>query len=136
MGFLVTKKIKVAGSVLLAVSAYLDITQPAVPAWLEDIPTYATQHSMGLIMAIDTNAHSYLYGPDSNRRGEDFESYLFQHHLVIHNRGHTPTFETSCRSSCIDVTLSHSLPGVVKRWHVSQQYNASDHNYILSLIHI
>ena len=30
----------------------------------------------------------------------------------------------------IDVTLSHSLPGVVKGWHVSRQYNAFDHNYI------
>ena len=113
---------------ILIASIYLDITLPVVPGWLEDLLRYVEQHPSGLLLAVDTNAHSTLYGPDQNPRGTNFEDFLFRHGLHVENVGTTPTFQTSVRSSSIDVTLTLDLSTATSNWKVNTRYNGSDHN--------
>ena len=84
---------------------------------------------------MDSNAHSVLYGPDSNPRGEELENFILEHGLMVENVGMRPTFQAK-RKTCtiathIDVTLSRGLSGVIKNWEVNLDFNGSDHNTIL-----
>ena len=87
-----------------------------------------------LIMGVDSNAHSSLYGPSNNTRGDDFEDFILQYGLSVENIGTKPTFETRRANSMarthIDVTLSRDLDCEIKHWRVCDLYNASDHNSI------
>ena len=115
------------GTVLL-VSAYLDINKAPSPDWLDSVVDLANSKQYGVIMAIDTNAHSYLYGPDENGRGRIFEQFILQNGFQVANRGNTPTFQTLFAESCIDVTLIRDTS--VRNWRVDTGYNASDHDSI------
>ena len=77
----------------LVVSAYFDIKKPTVQPWLEKVVSFADSKKVPLLLCADTNAHSSLYGPDNNRRGDKLEDFLLQHGLEVHNTGGTPTFE-------------------------------------------
>ena len=79
---------------VVLVSAYLDILKSAKPPWLDQLLTMASTKDYGVILGADTNAHSHLYGPDTNKRGEDIEDLIIQHNLRVANVGNTPTFET------------------------------------------
>ena len=92
---------------------------------------YSEKHSSGLILAVDSNAHSTLYGPDQNPRGTEFEELLFRHGLHIENVGEVPTFQTSLCRSHIDVTLTRNLPVAISGWRVDTAHNGSDHNTVL-----
>ena len=84
-------------------------------------------------MGVDSNAHSQLYGPDTNKRGEAFEEFILMQGLLVENRGTMPTFETirgdTHLKSHIDVTLSKGNVRIVD-WAVCREYNGSDHNTI------
>ena len=126
------------GTDTLVISAYLDINLPVIQPWLPKLLRLAATKKWAVLIGMDSNAHSPLFGPDSNVRGEELEDLILDHGLSVENLGNTPTFETR-RGNChiathIDITLSRDLPYELQRWHVSQEYNASDHN--LSLIHI
>ena len=70
----------------LCVSGYLDITLPAIPDWLLQVVEYADSHQLRLIMGIDTNAHTPLFGgQDLNSRGEELEEFILAHDLLVHN---------------------------------------------------
>ena len=116
---------------MLVASVYLDITLPVVSDWLEDLVRYVDQYPSGLLLAIDSNLHSTLYGPDQNPRGTDFEDFLFRHGLHVENGGTTPTFQTSLRSSFIDVTLTRDLPTSISSWTVDTRFNGSDHKTVM-----
>ena len=93
------------------------------------------QKGYPLIMGVDSNAHSSLYGPGNNARGNEFEDFILQRGLQVENRGLTPTFETirgnRAIKTHIDVTLTRGLTNGTTNWRVCQEYNASDHNTIL-----
>ena len=115
-------------------SIYMDITKPMQPAWLDGHVNMAEDKGFGLLVAMDSNAHSSLFGPTNNARGDQLEDFIMHHGLSVENTGNTPTFETR-RGACmietfIDVTLSRDVPGLVSRWTVDRGYNASDHNTI------
>ena len=114
---------------ILLVSAYMDINDTPPPSWLDDIMEYADSNRYGIVIAVDSNAHSYLYGPDENARGRLFEQFIIQHGFQVANRGETPTFQTLYSESFIDVTLFRNTN--VHGWRVDTSYNASDHNSIL-----
>ena len=80
---------------------------------------------------MDSNAHSTLYGPDQNQQGTDLEDFLFRHGLNVENVGTVPTFQTSARSSSIDVTLTGDLSTAISGWKVETQFNGSDHNTVM-----
>ena len=50
---------------VLLVSGYCDITVNFRQGWLEDCVEYARSHSCQLVLAIDSNAHSGLLGPQT-----------------------------------------------------------------------
>ena len=126
--------IKLNGRNTLVASVYLDITQPTIPTWLDDLIDLTTSKRWPVILGIDTNAHSTLYGPDTNGRGEEVEAFVLRHQLKIENTGMLPTFETHRGrlhiQTHIDATFTRDLPGPILNWTVDQTYNGSDHNTI------
>ena len=88
-----------------------------------------------VVIGVDSNAHSTLYGPDNNTRGEAFEDFVLQYGLDVANVGTVPTFEIQRGNKLIqthiDVTLTRNLATPIEDWRVDQGYNASDHNTIL-----
>ena len=102
---------KINGKQTLVGSIYLDIKKPAAPKWLEDLLNMANKKKLPLLLAMDSNAHSSLYGPDNNSRGDEFEDLILQHGLEVHNEGPAPTFETKRGdkniATHIDLSLIH-----------------------------
>ena len=117
---------------LLVVSGYCDIDLPMIQDWFSDIIEYASAKKYKLLIGIDSNAHSELYGQETNSRGELLEDFIFRHNLEVENRGTVPTFSTIRRgaevSSFIDVTLSRGAE--VVDWCVDDTFNNSDHNML------
>ena len=139
--------IKIEGKKIVLASVYLDINKEVVQPWLPRILEFVNKKKYGLIIGMDSNSHSHLYGSESNKRGEVLEQFISEKFLMVENVGKVPTFQTlrGLRriNTCIDVTLSLGVVGMIRNWHVDQEYNASDHNTILfetgqplSLIHI
>ena len=78
---------------VLIVSAYLDSSDGVV--WnseMERVIDYADNKNLGLIVCMDSNCHSTLFGPDSNPRGKKLEEAIAAHNLTVENIGHVPTF--------------------------------------------
>ena len=123
--------LKIGTDKVLVASVYLDITKDVVPKWLEDLCVFAESKQMPLLLGADWNAHSMLYGNDSNRRGEEFEEFIIKHGLFVENQGTEPTFSVTRLgkevSSCIDVTLSRGFGERVNNWRVEERFNGSDH---------
>ena len=126
--------VKIHGKCTLIASIYLDIRKPVNPDWLTRLINTATSKGWPLILGIDSNAHSSLYGIDNNARGDEFEDFILTHSLTVENVGNAPTFETrrgnTTIASHIDVTLTRDLPFTVQDWRINREYNASDHNTI------
>ena len=85
---------KIHGRQTILASIYLDITKPVIPDWLEGLLTMINNKKLPVIIGMDSNAHSSLYGPDNNTRGDQLEDFILQHSLEVQNRGNEPTFET------------------------------------------
>ena len=118
---------------LIVGSIYLDILQDVIPQWLEALMIYIEREGVKMILGVDTNAHSQLYGPDTNKRGELLEEFIFTHGIFVENIGTIPTFEVYRQGqdiqTHIDATLTRGEVKVIN-WGVDQSYNASDHNTI------
>jgi hypothetical protein len=104
------------------------------PTQIETLALEAAHANKGLVLNLDANAHSSLWGsPDTNRRGEELELSIFRHNLEIINTGDTPTFmNEQGHSSHIDVTLANAK--VARRlsdWHVDVATESlSDHRLL------
>ena len=124
---------KLHGRLVLLASIYLDINKPVVQEWLTRIMDTASRLGRPIILAIDSNAHSSMYGPDSNARGDQIEDFVLQHGLEIHNTGDAPTFEVRRGNvmvqTHIDITLSRDLHFNVENWRLT------DHTMPLITIH-
>ena len=121
------------GKILVA-SVYLDYNKEVVPTWLEKIIEYVDAKRIPALLSFDSNAHSTLYGPDTNERGKDFEEFIFSNNLHVENRGNAPTFHAFRRGNNIDthidVTLSKNLIPI-NDWRVhDMEFNGSDHHTI------
>ena len=119
---------------ILLCSVYMDVTMPVQQDFLNKIMDYADSKNVEIIMGIDTNSHSTIYGDDTNSRGKDMEEFIIDNGLSVENIGKIPTFETIRgnlkMATCIDVTLSRGLDNKIAKWTVDQTYNGSDHNTI------
>ena len=125
---------KIGGRQTVIVSLYLDLNLQVHPDWLGRLMQMIEDKKYPVIIGVDSNAHSTLYGPDTNKRGTDFEDFILQNGLSVENKGNAPTFEV-CRGNKlvqtnIDVTLTRNLTAGVLNWRVDREYNASDHNTI------
>ena len=54
------------GSSFILASVYLDINKEVTPAWLTAVCEFAEEKGWPLLLGMDSNAHSTLYGPDMN----------------------------------------------------------------------
>ena len=115
---------------LLLISGYCDGKLPMIQDWLTKIMDYTNHKNCKVVFGLDSNAHSDLYGDETDGRGEIFEEFIFLNNLEVENRGDIPTFSTlrgsTLASSFIDVTLSRDVN--IVDWHVDESFNNSDHN--------
>ena len=108
----------------LLVSVYLDITWvKVIPDSLHKVLRYAEDNRLGILIAADTNSHSSLFGPSTNRRGEQMELFIAKYKLTVENNSHIPTYESRGAATCIDVTLTARLGVSVFEWEVNRNYN-------------
>ena len=122
---------KVDGQELITVSSYLDINNDdVITSELQEVITYATTKKWGLLIGMDSNCHSVLYGLETNQRGEKLEKFVAETGLVVENVGKDPTYESRGNSTRIDITLSKNMRVDIINWKVDREYNASDHNTI------
>ena len=126
--------VETARGKLLLASLYLDANEPVVQDWLRDLMRYADSKQYPLLLSLDANAKTELYGPITNKRGEDFEEFLLQNHLLLENTGTSATYHAFQHgepvSSYIDFTLSKCLVPL-QNWRVlDDEFNGSDHHSI------
>ena len=85
----------------LLVSLYLDITWiKVIPDSLQKVTRYAEDKRLGIIIAADTNCHSSLFGPSTNKRGEQLELFIAKYKLNVENNSHIPTYESRGAETC------------------------------------
>ena len=61
---------------IVLASIYLDIKLAVQPSWLQNVIDYAKKKHYSLIMGMDSNCHSTLFGPDSNTRGDELDDFV------------------------------------------------------------
>ena len=115
---------------IVMASLYMDINEPLHSFELERLLKYCSDRQLDLLLFADTNAHSTLFGPKQNPRGDELECILARYGLEIANNSHVPTFRTVRAESCIDCTLHVRLPVEIKDWRVDPSYDGSDHSTI------
>ena len=124
---------KIGGKQTVVASIYMDINKTIQPKWLDDLVHMTKTNNYALLISMDSNAHSSLFGPSNNARGDQLEDFILQHGLTIENVGDTPTFETRrgdrLIQTFIDVTLTRGISDL-SMWRVDRTFNASDHNNI------
>ena len=112
----------------------MDIKLSIKPPWLVKVLEYANSRKLPIIIGMDSNAHSSLYGNQTNPRGEELEEIIINHGLFIENLGTKPTFQAARENgmieSTIDVTLSRGVDQRINNWRVMDGYNGSDHKTI------
>ena len=114
----------------LIVSAYLDINLSIRTDGLIQILEYRQAKRLGLILAIDCNAHSTLWGQSTNPRGTIMVDLITEYGLLLRNSGKEFTYESQLGKSVIDLTLTCNLGAGIFDWKVSKALNFSDHNTI------
>lgn len=119
-------------SIIIA-SQYCDIKKPPIDEGLERLVNYCYKRNLPLLLGIDSNSHSLIWGPDSNPRGLAFEDFISRNKLHILNDGKKPTFIQGDRKTYIDITLLNSAAmdkGVGREWQVHDEKPNSDHRTI------
>ena len=121
----------IEGQETLVVSSYLDINNDdVITTELEEMLALAARKGWAVLIGMDSNCHSVLYGLETNNRGHKLEEFMAENSLEVENVGKEPTYESRGNSTRIDITLSRDLRCDVVEWGVDRQYNASDHNTI------
>ena len=79
---------------LIISSVYLDIEyKHVILPKLRELVEFCKSNDRKLICGIDCNAHTSLWGsPDTNKRGEILEEFIFQYGLFVENSGTVPTW--------------------------------------------
>ena len=114
----------------LIISAYMDINRNIRNDDLLSILEYRQSKRLGLIMAMDSNAHSTLWGHASNPRGITLTEIISEYGLQLRNVGKDYTYDCRLGKSIIDLTLTCNLGAGIINWRVSKALNFSDHNTI------
>ena len=99
--------ITLEGKKPVIISIYLDITQDPVPEHLIKAINYCKQKRFSILIGMDSNAHSDIWGHSNNKRGNELVDYIVQEGLEIHNKGKEYTYECSTGKSVIDLSLIH-----------------------------
>jgi hypothetical protein len=98
---------------------------------------FCREEQKTLLMAIDCNAHSYLFSDCENNCGLEMDGLIAEYGLEVHNRGITPTFtwagpNSTVNYSVVDITLSLNMPKdhKIEEWKVSNIPSGSYHRNI------
>ena len=91
---------------------------------------FCKNRGYSILLSADTNSHSRFWGNETNTRGKKWEELIEAEHLLVHNQGRIPTFESKIGKLIIDVKLSYRLPYTLDSWRVLRSYNGTDHNTI------
>lgn len=120
--------------VLMVASAYFPYESvDLVPGKVvEELVTYCNTYKIPLILSCDANAHHSMWGStDTNNRGIKMAELISTAGLFLLNRGNSHTFANRLRQEVIDLTLcSMEITNFIEKWHVSEEFSASDHRYI------
>ena len=84
----------------------MDITVNVYPQTLIKLIQHCTSSGDKLIIGMDSNAHSVLWGNETNSRGEWLEEFILDSNLTVENQGLKPTFIARQTSTIIDITLT------------------------------
>ena len=122
--------IKLDNKNVMIISVYCDIKADPIPEFLKQALDYGEKRGYSILIVADTNAHSTMWGHETNQRGSRFEDFIQDYDLQVHNIGKDYTFECKTGKSVIDVTLSRNLKLKIEDWKVCRAYNHSDHNTI------
>ena len=122
--------IKLDNKDVMIISLYCDIKEDAVPHFLKTALDYGDKRGYSILIGADTNTHSKMWGHETNHRGSQFEEFIQDYDLQLHNVGRDYTFECKTGKSVIDITLSRNLKLKIEDWKVCKAYNHSDHNTI------
>ena len=122
--------IKLDNKDVMIISVYCDIKADPIPEFLKQALDYGEKRGYSILIGADTNAHSTMWGHETNQRGSRFEDFIQDYDLQVHNIGKDYTFECKTGKSVIDVTLSRNLKLKIEDWKVCRAYNYSDHNTI------
>ena len=114
----------------LIVSAYLDINHNVRSDAIKNILEYKQVKCLGLILALDSNAHSTLWGHTNNPRGSALTEIISDYGLLLRNIGKEFTYDCQLGKSVIDLTLTCYLEAGILDWKVNRALNFSDHNTI------
>ena len=87
--------ITLEGKKTVILSVYLDITKEAVPDHLREAIEYCKQKLFSILVGIDLNAHSDVWGYSNNKRGNELVNYIVLERLELHNKGREYTYECS-----------------------------------------
>ena len=79
---------KIRGERTVIVSLYMDIKERVVNDKLASLMDMLDKKGYPIIMGIDSNAHSCLYGPTNNARGDAFEDFINRHGFAEKTWGH------------------------------------------------
>jgi hypothetical protein len=113
-------------------SVYLDILNTDdefFPTELMKLVNYCNLKNKPLIISMDSNSHSTLWGLETNRRGEILEDFIFTHNLNLENVGYEPTFIGRDCQTRVDITLTSNLLNI-ENWKVLNDLTLSDHRLI------
>ena len=100
--------VKINNRETLIMSIYLDSKLKVIQLWLTKAMAFASHRGYAILIGMDSNYHSELYGLETNKRGEHLEDFIGQYKLKAKNQGKTPTFEAAVGSSIVDITLTDS----------------------------
>ena len=110
-------------------SVYLDITHKGdeILANLNKLADFIHSTRQKLILGVDSNAHSPLWGSNStNKRGEILEEWILTNGFFVANVGSDPTFNGATGKSCVDITIvSENIQ--IKKWCLRPEAQFTDH---------
>ena len=122
--------IKCKGKQTAVISAYMDIKEAPITQQLQVAIDYCKSKGYSILLTVDSNSHSKLWGNETNTRGKKWEEFIEKEHMIVHNLGRIPTFESKNGKSIIDITLSYRIPNNIDNWRVLRRYNGTDHSSI------
>ena len=114
-------------------SIYCDINKPAVTRQMTALVQHCQNKAAPLIMGLDSNSHSTLWGPTQNTRGSELEDFINANGLVVLNDGQRPTWSQGERVSYIDITVINRYAAEKfygENWEVQEGESFSDHKLI------
>ena len=114
------------------VSGYLDIEhRDVVPQELRRLSRKCLRDKNPILICLDSNAHSSLWGMENNSRGDRIEEWLFSSSLKVINTGDKHTFFNRRSQTVIDITIaSQGLANRLEHWKVVDEHMCSDHKLI------